>query len=271
VSPAFFSALGTRVLAGRVFDEHDTPQQNRIVIDETLAARAWPGESAVGKRLQIGPTGTPNNFSEVIGVVEHIRAHDLTRAVRPQIFRAAGAPFRFGVVVRASTDPAAIAPDVERVVKALDPDLPLDRVRPMRALVDDALAETRLGLLVMTGFGAAALLLSMVGVYGVFSYAVNQRTREIGIRMALGQNRRGVRNQLLGEGLRVTAISTVIGLGAAAALSRALAASLYHVRPLDPVTFAAMPLLLAAAALLGSYLPARRATRVDPMVALKSD
>jgi len=195
----------------------------------------------------------------------------LSRAVRPQIYRPFGAGIRLGVVVRAAGDPAAIAPGVDRVMKTLDPDLPLDRVRPMAALVDDALAETRLGLLVMTGFGASALLLACVGVYGVFSYAVSQRTREIGIRMALGQDRRGVRNQVLMEGVRLTAISAGLGLAAAAALSRALAASLYHVNPFDPITFAAMPLLLATAALLGCYVPARRATRVDPIVALKSE
>jgi len=271
VSPAYFRAMGTRLLAGRVFDEHDTPPQNTIVIDETLAARAWPGASAVGKRLQTGPTGTPNNFSEVIGVVEHVRAHDLARAVRPQIYRPFGAGNRLGVVVRTAGEPAAVAADVDRVMKALDPDLPLDRVRPMRALVEDALAQTRLSLLVMTGFGAAALLLSCVGVYGVFSYAVSQRTREIGIRMALGQDRRSVRNQVLGEGLRLTLLSAALGLTAAAAISRGLAAVLYNVRPLDPITFGAAPLLLCAAALFGCYIPARRATRVDPIVALKSD
>jgi putative ABC transport system permease protein len=271
VSPAFFRALGTRVLAGRVFDSHDTPQQNKIVVDETLAARAWPGESAVGKRLQTGPTGTSNNFSEVIGVVEHVRIHDLTRAVRPQVYRPLGGVGRLDVVVRTSGDPAAIAPLVDSTIKGLDPDLPLDRVRPMRALVADALAPVRLGLLVMAGFGAVALLLSCVGVYGVFSYAVSQRTREIGIRMALGQDRHGVRNQVLAEGVRLTAISAGLGLAAAAAVSRALSSSLYGVQPLDPLTFALMPLLLAAVALLGCYLPARRATRVDPIVALKSD
>jgi putative ABC transport system permease protein len=271
VSPAYFRAMGTRLLAGRVFDDHDTPQQNTIVIDETLAARAWPGESAIGKRLQTSPTGTPNNFSEVLGVVEHIRAHDLSRAVRPQIYRPFGANNRLGVVVRAAGDPAALAADVDRVMKGLDPDLPLDRVRPMRAVVEDALAQTRLSLLVMTGFGAAALLLSCVGVYGVFSYAVSQRTREIGIRMALGQDRRGVRNQVLAEGLRLTAVSAALGLFVAAAISRSLAGVLYDTRPIDPITFAAMPLLLAAAALLGCYIPARRATRVDPIVALKTE
>ena len=271
VSPGYFRAMGTRVLAGRVFDPHDTPQQNRIIIDDTLAARAWPGENAVGKRLQVGPNGTPNNFSEVIGVVEHIRAHDLSRAVRPQIYRAFGAGGRLGVVVRGSLDPSSLAAQVAAVMKRLDPDMPLDRLQPMSAYVDDALGQTRLNLVVMAFFGAAALLLSCVGIYGVFSYAVSQRTREIGIRMALGQDARGIRNQVLLDGLRLTAISTALGLVVATLLTRSVAALLYGVKPGDPLTFATMAVVLMTVALAGCYVPARRATRVNPIVALKTD
>jgi putative ABC transport system permease protein len=271
VSPGYFRAMGTRVLAGRVFDPHDTPQQNRIVIDDTLAARAWPGESAVGKRLQVGPNGTPNNFSEVIGVVEHIRAHDLSRAVRPQIYRVFGAGGRLGVVVRGSLDPSSLASQVAGVMKRLDPDMPLDRLQPMSAYVEDALGQTRLNLVVMAFFGAAALLLSCVGIYGVFSYAVSQRTREIGIRMALGQDARGIRNQVLLDGLRLTAISTALGLVVATLLTRSVAALLYGVKPGDPLTFATMAVVLMTVALAGCYVPARRATRVNPIVALKTD
>ena len=233
VSPGYFQAMGTRVLAGRVFDRHDTPQQNTIVIDDTLAARAWPGENAVGKRLQVGPNGTPNNFSEVIGVVEHVRAHDLSRAVRPQLYRPFGAGGRLGVVVRGSVDPYSLASQVEAVMKRLDPDMPLDHLQPMSYYVDAALGQTRLNLVVMAFFGAAALLLSCVGIYGVFSYAVSQRTREIGIRMALGQEARSVRNQVLLDGLRMTAIATAIGLVVAMVLTRSVAALLYGVKPVD--------------------------------------
>jgi putative ABC transport system permease protein len=271
VSAAYFRAMGTRLLAGRVFDPHDTPQQNRIVIDDTLAARAWPGENAVGKRLQVGPNGTPNNFSEVIGVVEHIRAHDLSRAVRPQIYRAFGAGGRLGVVVRGSVDPSSLATQVAGVMKRLDPDMPLDRLQPMSAYVEDALGQTRLNLVVMAFFGAAALLLSCVGIYGVVSYAVSQRTREIGIRMALGQDARGIRNQVLLDGLRLTAVATVLGLVVATLLTRRVAALLYGVKPGDPLTFATMAVVLMTVALAGCYVPARRATRVNPIVALKSD
>jgi putative ABC transport system permease protein len=271
VSPAFFRAMGTRLLAGRVFDEHDTPQQRRIIIDETLAARAWPGENAVGKRLQLGPNGSPNNFAEVIGVVEHIRAHDLSRPVRPQIYSPFGAGGRLGVVVRASVDPSSLASQVDRVMRRLDPDMPLDRLQPMSAYVDDALGQTRLNLIVMSFFGGAALLLSCVGIYGVFSYAVSQRTREIGIRMALGQNPGSIRNQVLLEGLRMSAISAAVGLTVALLLTRSVASLLYGVKAGDPLTFVTMAGVLMAVALAGCYLPARRATHVNPIAALKTD
>jgi predicted permease len=271
VSPDYFRAMGTRLLAGRFFDQHDQPQHNRIIIDETLAAKAWPGENAVGKRLQVGPNGTPNNFAEVIGVVEHVRLHDLSRPVRPQIYRVFGAIGRAGVVIRASVPPAAISKDVEAVMKRLDPDLPLDRLQPMSVYVSDALAQTRLNLIVMSFFGGAALLLSCVGIYGVFSYSVSQRTREIGIRMALGQDAVSVRNQVLVEGLRMAALAAAIGLVAAVGLTRSIGALLYGVKASDPATFASMAALLILVAMAGCYVPARRATRVQPIVALKTD
>jgi predicted permease len=271
VSPAFFRAMGTRLIAGRVFDSHDTPQQGRIIIDETLAAKAWPGESAIGKRLQVGPNGTPNNFADVIGVVEHIRAHDISRPVRPQIYSVFGAASRFGVVVRSSGDPAYLGQQVESLVAGLDPEIPVDRIRPMADYVGDALGQSRLNLIVMTFFGVAALLLSCVGIYGVFSYAISQRTREIGIRMALGQDAISVRNQVLLQGLRMCAASTAIGVLVAALLTRSVSSLLYGVHPMDPMTFASTVAILMAAAIAGCYVPARRATQVDPLVALKTD
>jgi putative ABC transport system permease protein len=156
-------------------------------------------------------------------------------------------------------------------MKDLDPDLPLDRLQPMSAYVDDALAQTRLNLIVMTFFGGAALMLSCVGIYGVFSYAVSQRTREIGIRMALGQDPGSIRNQVLLEGARMSAISALIGLAVATLLTRSLASLLYGVNAADPATFATMAAVLMAVALAGCYVPARRATRINPIAALKTD
>ena len=271
VSPTYFSAMGTRLLAGRVFDEHDAARPDVIIIDDTLAARAWPGENAVGKRLQVQPTGSANPYAEVVGVVEHIRMHDLSRAVRPQIYVPQGAGGRVGVVIRGGVDAESLAPSVRQVMERLDPDLPVDRLRPLATYVDDALAQSRLNLVLMSLFGGAALLLACVGIYGVFSYAVGQRTREIGIRMALGQEPRQVRNLVLGEGLRMIATSIAIGLAAAFVLSRAVASLLYGVNATDPGTFVLMAAVLASVALAGCYIPARRATTVNPLVALKAE
>ncbi|MEN3336993.1 MAG: hypothetical protein V7647_669 [Acidobacteriota bacterium] len=271
VSSAYFRTMGTRLLAGRVFDEHDAGRQDVIIVDDTLAARAWRGANPIGKRLQVQPTGNKFAFAEVVGVVEHIRAHDLARAVRPQIYAPLGGGGRVYVVVRAARDAGAILPGIRGAMHSLDPDLPLDRVRPMSAYVADALAESRLNLILMSVFGGAALLLSSVGIYGVFSYTVGQRTREIGIRMALGQPPDGIRNLVLREGATLIAKSTVLGLVTALLLGRAVSSLLYQITPGDPATFAAGALVLMTAALAGCYIPARRATAVSPIVALKTD
>ena len=271
-SPDYFRALGTRLLAGRFFEDRDRGA-NVIIIDETLAARAWPGENAVGKRLQTQPTGSPNRFSEVIGVIEHIRSQDLARAVRPQIFRpligfGGTQPF---VVVRTTVDPASLIPVVRQLIASMDPDAPVDRAQPMTAYVNDALAQSRLTLVLMAGFGIVALIMAAVGIYGVISYSVSQRTKEIGIRMALGQEARQIRNLVVGQGLRLVAISLLIGLAAAYALSVTVSGLLYGVNPRDPLTFGGMAAFLLAVALLGCLIPARRATAVNPLAALKAE
>ena len=271
ISPTYFRAMGTRVIAGRAFDERDFGKPDVVIVDDTLAARAWPGENPIGKRLQVQPTGSPNAFAEVVGVVEHMRAHDLSRAIRPQLYRPMGAQGRLAVVVRSAVDPASLRSQVAAIMKRLDPDLPIDRVLPMSAYVNLALGQTRMNLVVMAFFGGTALLLSCVGIYGVFSYAVSQRTREIGIRMALGQDPISIRNQVLVEGARMTAISAAVGVLVAMALTRGVAALLYGVKAADPMTFATMVAVLMAAALAGCYIPAHRATRVNPIVALKTD
>jgi putative ABC transport system permease protein len=274
VSPDYFRAMGTRLLEGRVFDEHDRSPRAAIVIDETLAARVWPGQSAVGKRLQIQPNGTEGDlYAEVIGVVEHMRILDLTRAVRPQIWvpMLAGVGGSFYAVVRTDGDPASLASQVRLAMQTLDPEMAIDRLRPMSAYVADGLAQARLSLTLMLAFGGVALVLAVVGVYSVVSYSVGQRTREIGIRMALGENPRRVRNAILAQGLRLIVPSLAIGAGVAWVLSHSISTLLFQTNASDPVTFGATVLLLLTAGLAGCYIPARRATAVSPLAAIRTE
>jgi predicted permease len=271
-SPDYFRTLGTRLLAGRFFEDRDRGA-NVIIIDETLAARAWPGENAVGKRLQVQPTGSPNAFAEVVGVIEHVRSQDLARAVRPQIFRpligfGGTQPF---VVVRSTVNPASLIPAVRQLVASMDPEAPVDRAQPMSSYVGDALAQSRLTLVLMAGFGIVALIMAAVGIYGVVSYSVSQRTKEIGIRMALGQETWQIRNLVVGEGLRLVGISLVIGLAGAFALATTVSGLLYEVNPRDPWTFGGMAAFLLLIASIGCLVPARRATAVNPLSALKAE
>ena len=268
VSPGFFAAMGTRLVAGQLFEPSDAGRPI-IVVDTTLAARAWPGQNAVGQRLQTQPNGSENLYSEVVGVVEHIRAHDLARVVRPQIYTPVGANPRLYVVLRAALEPGTLGTSVRQVMSQLDPELPVDRLRPMTAYVDDGFGPARMNLVVMSMFGVAALMLSSIGVYGVFSYSVGRRTREIGIRIALGEQPIRVRNRVMAEGLRMIGISTAIGVLAAYVLSRGLSTLLYQVNPTDGLTFGTMTIVLAIVALVGCYIPARRATAVSPLLALK--
>jgi putative ABC transport system permease protein len=271
VTPDYFAAMGTRVLEGRVFDRQDRAP-NQIVIDETLARQVWPGQSAVGKRLQTQPNGSADLHSEVIGVVEHMRILDLAREVRPQMWGLMfGVPGSFYAAIRTDRQPASLVPEVRDVMRALDPDVAIDRIWPMSSYVADGLAQARLSLALMGGFGAIALLLAAVGVYGVISYSVGQRTREIGIRMALGEHPGHVRNAILVQGLRLIVPSIAIGAAAAWILSQFITSLLYQTDAADPTTFAAMSAILLVVALAGCYIPARRATMVSPIAAIRAE
>jgi ABC-type antimicrobial peptide transport system permease subunit len=244
-----------------------------IIIDQTLARLAWPGENAVGKQLQLAPTGEENAFSEVVGVVEHMRQHDLTRDVLHQIYYpiGQGTPTVMTFVVETGLDPVSLVPAVRQTVESMDPDLPVSQLTPMSAYLSEGRAQARFSLVLMTVLGAVALLLTAVGVFGVISYSVSQRTREFGIRLALGEDPRQTRLSVVRGGMRLVLMSIAIGLVGSLVVTRLIAGLLYEVRPADPITFAGIGLLLAAVALLACYLPARRATRVDPALALRSE
>jgi putative ABC transport system permease protein len=244
-----------------------------IIIDETLAARAWPGEPAVGRMLQVNPNGSPNAFAEVVGVVEHIRSQDLARAVRPQIYRPL---VTFGgtqpsFVVRADVDPASLAPTIRELVASTHPGVPVDRLQPLSVYVDDALAHSRLTLALMAGFGLVALVLAAVGIYGVIANSVVQRTNEIGIRMALGAQVRDILSLVLGGGLRLTLIGTALGLAGAWLVARLLRLISVEFATTDPALTVSITAFLILVAMVACYLPARRAAQVDPISALRAE
>jgi putative ABC transport system permease protein len=266
--------MNTRLLAGRPFTWEDavgTPPV--IIIDETLATQAWPGQNPVGKQLQLGPTGEPNNMAEVVGVVEHERMHDLAREVRPLIFysMAQGMPPVLDVALETTAAPAGLATAAASVVHEIDKDLAVTRMAPMAFYLSEGMAQARFSLLLMATLGGIALVLAAVGIFGVISYTVTQRTREFGIRIALGEDPAYTRRSVVLRSMRLVLISIGVGLVASLGLARLLAGQLYGVSPSDPLTFAGIAALLALTALAASYLPARRATRVDPITALRAE
>jgi putative ABC transport system permease protein len=274
VSPDYFAAMHTRLLEGRAFtwdDEVGKPPV--IIIDETLARQAWPGQSAVGKQLQLGPTGEANNMAEVVGVVEHERLHDLARAVRPLIFYPMGQllPFAVNVALETTGRPESLSGSATALVHELDKDLAVTRMAPMAVYLSAGMAQSRFSLLLMGALGAIALLLAAVGIFGVIAYTVTQRTHEFGIRLALGEDPRRTRRDVITRGMRLVLPSILIGLGVSLLLTRFLGGLLYQTSPHDPLTLGGIGGLLGVVALAACYLPARRATTVDPAIALRSE
>ena len=268
-TPDYFRAVGIPVLRGRSFTEQDTTNAPLVVVvDERVARLAWPGESPLGKRVRSSPNAP---WAEVVGVVGHIRHESLDRDQRLQIYWNYLQRPRVGMtlVVRASGDARRLVDPVLGAIKAVDPDQPAYAVRAMTEVVNQSLAIRWFNTVVVSLFAGSSLLLAMVGIYGVIAWAVRQRTREIGVRMALGAQRKSVLALVLGRGLRLAAAGIVLGLIGAIPLTRILRSLLFGVAPTDPLTFAAVPVLLVSAALLACFLPARRAAKIDPMEALR--
>jgi len=272
VTPGYFQAIGARLHAGRFFTWQDYADKRDIVIvDGKLARKAWPGRNAVGQRLKILLPNNQRRWTEVIGVVEHIQQERLGVEGREQIYLPLYlAPFpQFTFAVRSSTEPAALTGIIEAEVRALDKDLPVYRVRPLNAYIGEVMASNRFATVLMGVFAGVALVLALVGLYGVIAYAVTQRNHEIGIRMALGAQPRDIFRMVLVQGLGLALVGVGLGLLASAGLTRFLSSLLYEISATDPITYGGISVALAGVALLACYLPARRATRVDPMVALR--
>jgi len=273
VGPGYFSTMGIKMVQGRDFNEQDKSDSvQAVVISEKTARHYWPGENAIGKRLKPGLTTSEGPWREVIGVVKDTRQNDFVALPKMQMY-VVHSQINFVVpnalVVRTSIDPLSLATAVRNAVWSIDKDQPVSNIRSMEEIVSRAVARQRFSTMLLGIFAVLALVLAAVGIYGVMSYSVAQRTREIGIRMALGARRMDVLKLAMGQGLRLVVIGVVIGLVASLVLTRVMASLLFGVSATDPLTFVTISLVLLGVAMLASYIPSARATKVDPMVALR--
>ncbi|RPJ72563.1 MAG: FtsX-like permease family protein, partial [Acidobacteria bacterium] len=271
--PGYFRALGVPVLQGREFTREDTVNSlGVVVVNEALARRDWPGEDPVGKRLAIDMDGAAK-WLTIVGVVGNVRHWGLAQDVRPQLFRPytqAAWPWMH-VVVRTAVAPASFAPRVKEAMGRIEPDRPLAAPRTMEEIVRGSVGSRRFPMLMLAAFAGLALVLAAVGIIGVVSYSVTQRTHEIGIRVALGAQRRDVVWLIIRNSMAWVLVGIAGGLAASIAASRLLSGMLYEVKPGDPLVLAAVAAILSVVALIATYVPARRATTVDPLVALRTE
>jgi predicted permease len=276
VSSDYFRALSIPVVQGRAFNERDNEAAPLVmIVNQALARRDFPGENPVGKRINLGNTdrtGRPVWF-EIVGVAADVRSPELAEEPQPE-FYLSGLQDTFAemsLVIRAAVEPASLASAVRRAAAEVDKTQPVSGLTTMEAFVSETVAQHRFNLVLLGLFGGLALLLSSAGIYGVMAYGVAQRKNEIGLRLALGAQPHDVMNLMLKQGLRLISVGIVLGLVSALALTRLMKSLLYGVNAADAVTFAAVTLLLLVVALLACWIPARRATRVDPLVTLKHE
>jgi predicted permease len=270
VSPDYFTAMGVPLLAGRDFRETDARGVQEVaVVNETFGRKFWPGENPVGKRFSWkGPEGP---FVDIVGVVSDGRYFSLNEDPRPVVFSSIAQQYSAlaSLVVRSEGDPEALVGAIRREARDLDPNLPFFGVKSLSEHASLSLFPMRVGAAVAGSLGLLALALAALGVFGVMAYTVAQRTREIGVRMALGATQRDVARMIVRQGMALGLLGLGIGLAAAVALTPLMAGVLVGVGPRDAATFAAISAALAAVVLLACYLPARRATRVEPTRALR--
>jgi len=270
VSADYFNALKIPIRQGRGFSALDRADTQPVaVVDEILARQYWPGQNPVGQHIRRGNAAA---WSTIVGVVGHVKQADLAgEDVKGKYyFPIFQMPVPFmSFVMRAPSDPGRLSTAMRDAVRAVDPTQPLSQIRLMTDMVNNSLAPRRFVVTVLGVFASMALAMALIGLYGVISYAVTQRTQELGVRMALGAQPAEILRLVLGQGMKLAGLGAVAGLVVSLAMSRFLRGELFHVSAVDPLTFALMAAALIAAALLASYIPARRATRVDPMIALR--
>jgi putative ABC transport system permease protein len=272
VSPDYFKTMGIPLIRGRAFTERDDEKAPVVaIISETMARRYWPNEDAVGRRLTIGVDKLGPR--EVVGIVGDVKQGELSEAARPEMYTPyPQSPWPFmSVAIRAQADPRAVSGALRAAIVRIDPDQPPGDVKTVQDFVARSIATPRFTASLVGSFAALALLLAGLGLYGVMAYSVAQRQREIGIRMALGAQASDVRALVVSQALRMGAAGLGAGLAGALAATRVLDDLLFGVRPNDPATLATVCVMLLGVLLVAAYMPARRATRVDPLVALRAD
>jgi predicted permease len=278
VTPGYFEAMGEHLIRGRFFDQRDTPEGLKVIaVNETLVREYFPDQDPIGQRIRIG--GPTSDFRTIVGVIGDVHHNGLTAPVKRKFFiphnqwgNTFGSPRRaMTLVARTTGDPRLLLGPITAMIRQMDPELPVTRVATIAEVLGVAMQEQRFTVGLMAGFALLALVLAAVGIYGVISYSVSQRTREIGIRLALGADGRAVRSLVLRQGMRPACLGIGAGLVFAILLTRYLQALLYGVAPLDLPTFVVIPLVLLAIATGSVLIPAGRASRVEPVNALRAD
>jgi putative ABC transport system permease protein len=272
-SPGYFSTVGTSLLQGRDFLESDTAESQPVaIINDAMARKYWPGENPVGEQVMLGSSRYPP--MTIIGIVANVKYLSLREEPGPEMYvpytqKPWPSMLTMQTVIRTQVNPSSVTDGVRGVLRSLDPDLPMANVTPLTTVVEQSVTLPRFSMLLLGIFGFLAVVLASIGLYGVISHSVSQRTQEIGIRMALGASRRNVFGMILSKGIGLTVLGVAVGTGAALLVTRLMVSFLFEVEPNDPWTFVAVSIFLIGVALLASYIPARRAARSDPMNALR--
>jgi predicted permease len=272
VSPNYFKTMGIPLLSGEGLPEvTDSVSRRQVVVNRTMAEKYWPGTDPIGRRVRFGSEAP---WLTVTGVVGDVRQIGLTDPPREELYSSyqAVSPNEMAMVVRTGEDdPERLGAVVTAAIRSVDPEQPVFSVMSMERVIENASAERRISMVLLLLFAGMALLLSAIGIYGVMAYTTTQRRHEIGIRLALGAGAPDVLRLVVGQGMRLVLVGVAAGLLGAWLLSRALASQLYGITAQDPVTYATVALLLGSVALVATWVPARRATRVDPMVSLRTE